>query len=113
MMTQEEYVDGVLALKRQGRTITEIAEQGYHPATISNWLRNGGPPAARTIAPAQRVIDEGWAERIHHLVQPPAEKLLTSSVFEITRAEGFDGSYQTVVRHLRDQRGPGSAPPRP
>jgi len=42
MMTQEEYVDGVLALKRQGRTITEIAEElGYHPATISNWLRNG------------------------------------------------------------------------
>ena len=37
MMTQEEYVDGVLALKRQGKTITEIAEElGYHPATISS-----------------------------------------------------------------------------
>lgn len=107
MMTQEEYVDGVLALKRQGKTITEIAEElGYHPATISNWLRNGGPPPARTISPAQRVIDTGWAERIHQLVAPPAEKLLATSVFEIIRAEGFDGSYQSVVRYLRDQRGP-------
>ncbi len=52
MMTQEEYVDGVLALKRQGRTITEIAEElGYHPATISNWLRNGG---RRRRAPSAR-----------------------------------------------------------
>lgn len=107
MMTQEEYVEGVLALKRQGKTITEIAEElGYHPATISNWLRNGGPPPARTISPAQRVIDTGWAERIHQLVAPPAEKLLATSVFEIIRAEGFDGSYQSVVRYLRGQRGP-------
>jgi transposase len=107
MMTQEEYVDGVLALKRQGKTITEIAEElGYHPATISNWLRNGGPPPARSIAPAERMIDEGWAERIRRLVQPPAEKLLARSVFEIIAAEGFAGSYQTVVRHMRDLRGP-------
>ncbi len=107
MMTQEEYVDGVLALKRQGKTITEIADElGYHPATISNWLRNGGPPAARSIAPAERVIDEKWAERIRQLVQPPAEKLLARSVFEIIAAERFAGSYATVVRHLREMRGP-------
>ena len=36
MMTQEEYVNEVLALRRQGKTITEIAEElEYHPATIS------------------------------------------------------------------------------
>jgi transposase len=107
MMTQEEYVNGVLALRGQGKTIAEIAEElGYHPATISNWLRNGGPAAARTIDPAVRVIDRRWAERIRQLVQPPAEKLLARSVFEIIAAEGFDGSYPTVVRHLRDLRGP-------
>lgn len=65
MMTQEEYVNGVLALRGQGKTIAEIAEElGYHPATISNWLRNGGPPPARRIDPAVRVIDRRWAERI-------------------------------------------------
>ena len=35
MMTQEEYMD-LLALRRQGNTIAEIADTlGYHPATIS------------------------------------------------------------------------------
>lgn len=45
MLTQEEYVNDVLALRRQGLTIAEIAaEVGYHPATVSKWLRAGGPP---------------------------------------------------------------------
>jgi transposase len=107
MMTQEEYVNHVLALKRQGKTLVEIAEElDYHPATISKWLRDGGPPAARTIDPAIRVIDEGWAARIRQLVAPPAERLLATSVFDILVAEGFDGSYPSVVRFLRDLRGP-------
>jgi hypothetical protein len=105
-MTQEEYMD-LLALRRQGKTIGEIADElGYHPATVSGWIRNGGPPPARTIGPAERVIDEGWAERIRLLIQPPAEKLLARSVFEIIAAEGFTGSYPSVVRHMRAVRGP-------
>jgi len=107
MMTQEEYVDGVLALRSQGKSNVEIAEQlGYHPATISSWLKKGGPPPARNVEPAEKVIDERWAERIRQLVQPPGEKLLATSVYEIIVAEGFDGSYPSVVRHLRELRGP-------
>jgi transposase len=107
MMTQEEYVNEVLALKRQGKTITEIAvELGYHPATISSWLKKGGPPPARTIESALAVIDERWAARVRELIQPPADKLLATSVFHIMAAEGFEGSYATVVRHLRELRGP-------
>lgn len=106
MMTQEEYMD-VLSLHRQGKTIKEIADAvGYHPATVSFWLKNGGPPSARSVAAGERVIDERWARRIGELIAPPAEKLLATSVFEIIRAEGFGGSYPTVVRHLRDRRGP-------
>ena len=106
MMTQEEYMD-LLALRHQGKTIKEIADElGYHPATVSGWIKNGGPPPARTIAPAERVIDEGWVERIRELIQPPADKLLARSVFEIIRVEGFGGSYPSVVRHLREVRGP-------
>ena len=48
MMTQEEFMD-VMAMKRQGLSIKEIAEEtGYHPSTISSWLKNGGPPARRS-----------------------------------------------------------------
>ena len=106
MMTQEEYVE-LLALRRQGKTIAEIAvELGYHPATVSLWLKNGGPPPARSIAPALRVIDVRWEQRIGELIRPPAEKLLATSVFEIISAEEFAGSYPSVARYLRDLRGP-------
>lgn len=43
MLTQEEYVQRVLELNRQGRSVTEIArEVGYHPATVSKWLKQAG-----------------------------------------------------------------------
>src|SRR5919199_850962 len=106
MMTQEEYMN-LMALRRQGLTYAEIAEAlGYHPATVSSWVRRGGPPPARTIDPTEKVIDERWAARIAELMRPPAEKILARSVFEIIAAEGFGGSYPSVVRHLRQLRGP-------
>ena len=38
MLTQEEYMD-VVALRRQGWTIGQIADEvGAHPATVSSWL---------------------------------------------------------------------------
>lgn len=106
MLTQEEYVNDVLALRRQGLTIAEIAaEVGYHPATVSKWLRAGGPPAQREVAPAQRVVDERWEARIAELVAPPS-RLLATSVFKVLAAEGFDGSYPSVARAVRALRGP-------
>ena len=105
MLAQEEYMD-VLALRRQGWSITEIAEKlDYHPATISKWLKEGGPPAKRAVAASERVIDERWARRIAELITPPS-RLLATSVFEIIRAEGFTGSYPSVVREVRRLRGP-------
>ena len=105
MLSQEEYMD-VLAFKRQGMTITEIADAtGYHPATIKKWLRDGGPPPKRSVDTAEVVIDERWDARITELLRP-APRLLATSVYEILRAEGFRGSYPTVVRHLRERRGP-------
>jgi hypothetical protein len=100
-------VDGVLASQRHGSTIGEIAEDlGFHPATVSGWLKRGGQPPARAIAPAQRVVDERWAARVGELIRPPVGKLLGSSVFGIIRAESFGGSYPTAVRHLRRVRSP-------
>jgi transposase len=103
MMTQEEFMD-VVALRRQGWTITDIAaEVGRHPDTISRWLRAGGPPARRQVV--DTVIDERWARRIDELlVRNP--NLLATSVHRLLVAEGFAASYPTLVRHLRRVRGP-------
>jgi IS30 family transposase len=49
MMTQEEFMD-VMAMKRQGLSITEIAAQTrYHPATISSWLSTFALSTTRTF----------------------------------------------------------------
>ena len=105
MLSQEEYVNEVLALKHQGLTITEIArELGYHPATISKWLDAGGPPAKRR-AQSPPVVDDRWAARIAELLGR-SPRLLATSVFEILAAEGFEGSYPSVSRHLNAVRGP-------
>ena len=95
----------VLAMRRQGMTIAEIAaETGYCTATISKWLNSGGPPLRRS-AQAPPLIDERWAARIAQLLRA-SPRLLATSVYEIISAEGFAGSYPTVARHLNALRGP-------
>ena len=64
MMTQEEYMD-VKALHAAGWTIRQIAEHvGYHPATVSGWLKAGGPPPRRKAVDVEVVVDQRWQERI-------------------------------------------------
>jgi transposase len=105
MFTQEEYMD-VLGMRSRGWSITEIArETNYHPATVSKWLKDGGPPPSRQSDPSTLVIDERWGRRIAELIEPPS-RLLSTSVFEIITAEGFSGSYPSVVRKVRSLRGP-------
>lgn len=97
MMTQEEFMD-VLAMKRQGMSFKEIGDElGYHPATISKWVKAGGPPPARRVDDADRVIDPVWAARLTALLTGNGD-LLATSLFEIIKAEGFTGSYPSVVR---------------
>lgn len=104
MMTREEFMD-VLALHRQGCTINDIAlAVGHHPATVSAWIKRGGPPAGRQIDPAGRVVNGHWMKRVGELLEANAN-LLGTSVERLLRAEGFKGSYPTLVRHLRQVRG--------
>lgn len=96
----------VLAMKRQGMSFREIGDElGYHPATISKWVKAGGPPPARTVEEADRVVDPVWADRLTALLVGNPQ-LLAKSLFEIVSAEGFGGSYPSVVRWVREQRGP-------
>jgi len=96
----------VLAMRRQGMSYVEIGEElGYHPDTISKWCKAGGPPPARQVADEVRVVDPVWSDRLTVLLVGNP-KLLAKSLFEIVLAEGFEGSYPSVVRWVRDQRGP-------
>lgn len=105
MLTQEEYMD-LLELRRQGLTVAEIAQQlGYHRTTIGKWLKAGGPPSKRATGPERVVLGEGWKARIDQmLAAQPA--LLATSIYDLIVAEGFTGSYPTVVRYVRSRRGP-------
>jgi transposase len=105
MMTQGEFMD-VTKLRDAGWTVDEIAaEVGYHPGTVRRWLRAGGPPPARMVAVGERVIDDGWQARVHAMLKVNP-RLLATSIHDRLRAEGFEGSYPTVVRFVREVRGP-------
>jgi transposase len=104
MLNQEDYVK-VLDLHRQGWSNKEIAaELGYHPATIAKHLK-GGPPASRAVPDEDRVMTSRWRRRIEQLLDAHP-RLLAVSVFNKIRAEGYTGSYPTVVRAVRVVRGP-------
>ncbi|MGQ0678336.1 MAG: hypothetical protein ACT4OM_01530 [Actinomycetota bacterium] len=51
------------------------------------------------------VIDEHWRARIAALLAHNDE-LQATSIMRVIGAEGFDGSYQSLTRHLREVRGP-------
>lgn len=104
MMNQEDYVD-LHALRRQGWTIKEIAEElGYHPETISIRLK-AGPPEKIVVPDERRVMTAQWRERVVGMLGAHP-RLLAVSVHNKLRSEGFAGSYPTVVRAVREVRGP-------
>ncbi len=101
----------VKALHAAGWTIRQIAKHcGHHPATVSKWLRAGGPAPKRAAASDELVVDQRWQERIAALLERNAE-LQATSVMRVITAEGFDGSYASLTRHLRAVRGPSRGKP--
>lgn len=101
----------VQVLRSAGWTIRQIAEHvGYHPATVSAWLKAGGPPPKRQPPPAdEATVDEQWQVRIGSLLTRNAA-LQATSILRVIEAEGFDGSYPTLTRYLRSVRGPSRRP---
>lgn len=105
MMNQETYLK-MHDLRAQGWTIAEIAaETGFHPETVSLWLRSGEPPTGRRVPDSSLVMNARWKERIATLIDG-YPRLLGVSVHNKLRAEGFGGGYSTVTRELRSIRGP-------
>ena len=103
MMTQETYVN-INDLHKQGWTIAEIAEEtGFHRTTISRRLKQEPPPAVRPTEAT--VMTDRWRSKIDALLEAHP-RLLSISVHNKLNAYGFDGSYPTVVRAVRINRGP-------
>ena len=105
MMTQEEFMD-VMAMKRQGLTIIEIAEEtGYHPEHHQQL-------AARTAArPSADVLEAPAGDR--RALGGPDRRAVAGRTASVghqrlrdDRAEGYTGSYASVARHLNALRGP-------
>ncbi len=94
------------SLKSEGWTNVEIAEElGYHPATVAKWLKASGPPGRAAADVERPVMTAVWRARIEALLSKHP-RLLATSVHNKLRAEGFGGSYPTVVRAVREIRGP-------
>ena len=105
MMNQETFVN-IKDLREQGWTIKEIAAgTGFHPATVSKYLKQGPPPARREAPDSARVMNARWCERVRSLIEAHP-MLLGISVLRCLQAEGFEGGYSTVTRELRRIRGP-------
>lgn len=105
MMTQEEFMD-VKDMRASGMTYAEIAEKtGYHRTTIAKWIKAGGPPEQRAPAAERVVLTGRWQSRIAELLKHQPS-LLSTSIHDVLVAEGFGGSYVTVVREARRLRGP-------
>ncbi len=103
MMTQENYVN-TSDLHAQGWTIQEIAEEtGWHRTTISDRLKNGPPPQQRVSEPT--VMTEHWTQRIDTTLDK-WPRMQAVSVHNKLAATGLEGSYPTVVRAVREIRGP-------
>lgn len=96
----------VQRMRAEGMSFVEIAEAtGYHRTTIANWIKAGGPPQKRAPAVERVVLTDRWQRRIAELLEAqPA--LLSTSIHDVLVAEGFGGSYATVVRAVREIRGP-------
>ncbi len=105
MMNQETYVN-MKELREQGWTITEIAaETGFHPATISKYLKQGPPAVKRPVPDSSKVMNAHWSEKVQTLIAAHP-RLLGISVFRCLQAAGFSGGYSTVTTELREIRGP-------
>jgi hypothetical protein len=85
MLTQEKYMD-VVALRKQGWTIGQIAESvGHHPATVSSWLKRGPPPRRGalilgTVGNPSGAL-HGTSERLNAGLLQPAET--SDNLFEV------------------------------
>ena len=100
MLSEEDDVD-IHALKRQGMTISEIARRtGHDRKTVRAYLAGQRTPGERKRAdpdPFDKFVDYVTAR----LIEDP--HLWAATLLDELRSLGFEGSYQTLTRQVRDR----------
>ncbi len=101
MLSERSSVD-IHALKRQGMTISEIARRTNHDRkTIRAYLNGERVPGVR-----KRATPDGFDRFVEYvtarLVEDP--HLWVVTLWDELRPLGFDGSYQTLTRQIRDRQ---------
>ena len=100
MFSEEDDVD-IHALKGQGMTISEIARRtGHDRKTIRVYLSGQRTPGAR-----QRAAPDGFEVFVDYVRARLGEDphLWSVMLLDELRALGFDGSYPTLTRQIRDR----------
>jgi transposase len=105
MLTQEEHVE-IHALNKRGWTISEIARHtGRDRKTIRAYLSGDREPGVHVA------VESDPFDRIEPYVRQRLvddHGLWATTLFDEVQDLGYDRSYPTFTRHLR-QRAPGSA----
>jgi len=100
MLSERSSVD-VHALKRQGMTISEIARRTNHDRkTIRAYLSGDRVPGVR-----KRAVPDGFDVFVDYvrarLIEDP--HLWAATLLDELRLLGYDGSYPTLTRQIRDR----------
>ena len=98
MLSERSSVD-IHALHRQGTTISEIARRtGHDRKTIRSYLRGDREPGVR-----RRAVPDAFEPFTDYvtarLVEDP--HLWAVTLLDELRPLGFEGSYQSLTRHIR------------
>lgn len=100
MLSERSSVD-IHALHRQGITISEIARRtGHDRKTIRSYLRGDREPGVRKRT-GPDAFDPFTDYVTARLVEDP--HLWAVTLLDELRPLGFEGSYQSLTRHIRDR----------
>lgn len=100
MLSERSSVD-IHALKRQGMTITEIARRTHHDRkTIRAYLNGAREPGVR-----KRAAPDAFDGFVDYVTARLAEDphLWAMTLLDELRPLGYDGSYPTLTRQIRDR----------
>lgn len=97
-MIKKDQVMNIKSLAKQGYSLREISRQTrLHRETVKKYLNESGLPVYKQVnrqskLDAYQGLIEGWLSQ---------QDYQASRIHELLQCQGFDGSYDTVQRHVK------------